>query len=89
MEKPIDQARAAVPSVDKILRLDGTQDLLDRFGRELVTDAVRQITADLRGLLADDEGGLDKAEKGKKWVLENATWEISAQKTIEAYGKIL
>jgi len=40
-------------------------------------------------VLADDEGGLDKAEKGKKWVLENATWEISAQKTIEAYGKLL
>jgi len=59
MEKPIDQARAAVPSVDKILRLEGTQNLLDRFGRELVTDIVRQVTADLRGLLAVDEGAGD------------------------------
>ncbi|HIF08817.1 MAG TPA: hypothetical protein EYQ81_02535 [Sneathiellales bacterium] len=55
MDIPVDQSRAGVPSVDKLLRLDGLRPLLDRFGRELVTNAVRLITAEIRAQLADKE----------------------------------
>jgi L-seryl-tRNA(Ser) seleniumtransferase len=55
MDIPVDQSRAGVPSVDKLLRLDGLRPLLDRFGHELVTNAVRLITAEIRAQLADKE----------------------------------
>ena len=56
MKKQSDQVLAAVPSVDRILRLSDVKPLLDRFGRELVTDAVRQVTSDLRAVLAANKG---------------------------------
>ena len=57
MDKPTKSSRAAVPSVDKVLRLETLRPLLDRFGRDLVTDAVRRVTTDMRALLAAGSDG--------------------------------
>jgi L-seryl-tRNA(Ser) seleniumtransferase len=54
MNTSTDQSRAAVPSVDKVMRMAGVPDLCDRYGRALVLDAVRHVTGDLRALLATD-----------------------------------
>jgi L-seryl-tRNA(Ser) seleniumtransferase len=39
---------ASIPSVDRILRLDGTQALIHEWGRTLVTDSIRSVLADVR-----------------------------------------
>jgi L-seryl-tRNA(Ser) seleniumtransferase len=55
MDKSAKLGRAAVPSVDKVLRLAAVRPLLDRFGSDLVTDAVRRVTAEARESLAGQD----------------------------------
>ncbi len=41
-------SRAALPAVDRVLRAPGADALIDRYGRSLVTDAVRDAIAERR-----------------------------------------
>ena len=40
--------RAAIPSVDRVLNLASIRSLIDQYGRDLVTDAVRDELNGLR-----------------------------------------
>ena len=40
--------RGAIPSVDRLLRHDGTEPLIAAFGRPAVTEAIRDVLSDLR-----------------------------------------
>ncbi len=55
MDKSATADRSTVPSVDKVLRLSGLKPLLDQFGRELVTGAVREVIENLRADIARGE----------------------------------
>ncbi len=52
----------AVPGIDQLLRLDRVAPLLAAYGRDLVTDSLRAVTADLRdALVTRGEGALGGA----------------------------
>ena len=57
MPKPKDSARAAVPSVDRLLRLPAMEKLVAAHGRALATEATRVALADLRAALARPKRG--------------------------------
>ncbi|MBI3043185.1 MAG: L-seryl-tRNA(Sec) selenium transferase [Betaproteobacteria bacterium] len=66
MLNPAASARRAIPSLDRLLKLDAAADLVARYGRPLVTDAARAELAGLRAALARsdaafDEGGFMRA----------------------------
>jgi len=48
MTEPQREGRAALPAVDRILRSDGGCELVSRYGRQLVVDAVRAALAERR-----------------------------------------
>ena len=48
MTEPQREGRAALPGVDRILRSEGGCDLVGRYGRQLVVDAVRAALAERR-----------------------------------------
>lgn len=55
-------AQAAVPSVDRVIRLAALRPLIEVHGRAVVTTAARAALAELRQALADEgEGALDEA----------------------------
>ena len=47
-DKGIPEGRAALPAVDRILRSEGACELISRYGRQLVVDAVRAALAERR-----------------------------------------
>ncbi|HJP22753.1 MAG: L-seryl-tRNA(Sec) selenium transferase [Alphaproteobacteria bacterium] len=49
--------QAAIPSVDRVLGLAGLRDAVAAHGRPLVTDAIREALAALRGRLAEGKAG--------------------------------
>ena len=53
MPQPKDSARAAVPSVDRLLRLPAMELLVAAHGRALATEATQAVLADLRAALAE------------------------------------
>ena len=57
MPQPKDSTRAAVPSVDRLLRLPDMEKLIAAHGRALVTEATRAVLADLRAALAKPKRG--------------------------------
>jgi len=42
MNAPLRDERAALPSVDRVLRAAGAADLVERYGRQLMTEAARE-----------------------------------------------
>ena len=48
MTEPQREGRAALPAVDRILRSEGGCELVSRYGRQLVVDAVRTALAERR-----------------------------------------
>lgn len=48
MNAPLRDKRAALPSVDRVLRAAGTAGLVEHYGRPLVTVAVREVIAEHR-----------------------------------------
>jgi len=53
---PIRFTRAALPSVERLLRCGGAQSLALEFGRPAVTEAIRGVLADLRSRLSRGSG---------------------------------
>ncbi len=49
MSEPPRDSRAALPAVDRVLNAPGAGGLVERYGRSLVLDTVRQIIAERRG----------------------------------------
>ena len=50
---------------------------------------VNDLVDKIRYILLNQENAIEKSEKGKKWLAENATWEILARKTIVEYRNLL
>ena len=48
-------SQATLPSVDRVLRFAGVRPIIDRYGRVLVTEAVREVLAEFRLSIGDDE----------------------------------
>jgi len=66
--------------------------------RELVSDKTATIfesgssddlVEKILSVIDNEQMAIAKAENGKRWLLENATWEIAARKTIAQYRKII
>jgi L-seryl-tRNA(Ser) seleniumtransferase len=57
MLNPAPGARRAIPSLDKLLRLEGIQSLIARHGRAIVTAAARDELAALRAALSQTPAG--------------------------------
>jgi L-seryl-tRNA(Ser) seleniumtransferase len=53
MLSPAAAARRALPSVDRLLRLDAIEALVSRYGRPLVVEAVRTLLEENRAAIAD------------------------------------
>ena len=49
--------RARIPSVDRLLEAPGLADLVPRYGRARVTEAIRGAVDEVRGRIADAPGG--------------------------------
>ena len=61
MPRTVPAAQAAVPSVDRVLRLARLEVLIARHGRPLATEAARAVLARLRGRLAAGAEPIDDA----------------------------
>jgi L-seryl-tRNA(Ser) seleniumtransferase len=65
MLNPAAAARRAIPSLDRLLKLDAVAELVTRYGRPLVTETARTELAALRAAFADRSGeagpGFDEA----------------------------
>ena len=48
MRQPVPDRRAALPAIDRVLRAPGAALLIERYGRTLVADAVRDAVAERR-----------------------------------------
>ena len=58
--------QAAVPSVDRVLRHHAVERLIDVYGRQAVTDALRAALDEVRGRLAsDDQAASEDADESK------------------------
>jgi len=59
---------SAVPSIDDLLRNAGTQALIDAYGRELITELVREAAAQARAaILKQGEVALERAATEARW----------------------
>jgi L-seryl-tRNA(Ser) seleniumtransferase len=61
MLNPAASARRAIPSLDRLLKLSAIEDLLERYGRPLVTEIARDELARLRSALARSPAEFDEA----------------------------
>ena len=50
---------------------------------------VHDLVDKISSILSNEENGKEKSRNGKKWLAENATWEILARKTIVEYRNLL
>ena len=66
--------------------------------REIVSDNtatmfesgnVNDLVDKISSILSNRENAIEKSKNGKKWLAENATWEILARKTIVEYHNLL
>jgi len=62
MLNPAASARRAIPSLDKLLKLAAVEDLVERYGRPLVTEIARDELSRLRTALARSPADFDEAE---------------------------
>src|SRR5262245_56190547 len=63
MLNPPPAARRAIPSLDRLLKLEAVADLVGAYGRPLVTEAARRELAELRAALArkTSDGSFDES----------------------------
>ncbi|MEK9679726.1 MAG: L-seryl-tRNA(Sec) selenium transferase [Rhodospirillaceae bacterium] len=54
MAKNSQSLQSSIPSVDKLLRLDAAQPLLDEYGHQMCTEALRQVIDETRRARADN-----------------------------------
>ena len=60
MLNPAASARRAIPSLDRLLKLEAVETLVARHGRPLVTETAREELARLRAVLARDGAEFDE-----------------------------
>ena len=59
MLNPVAAARRAIPSVDRLLKLEAVDSLVDRYGRPLVVDTLRAVLDEQRAALTQSSARTD------------------------------
>ena len=55
MSQTVPSSASAIPSVDRLLRVEAASRLLNAYGRAAVLDSIRTVLASLRRQMADDD----------------------------------
>ena len=74
MLNPPASARRAIPSLDRLLKLDAVASLIDRYGRPLVTEAARAELAELRVGLTSSSARPDGPFDESRFVEACSAW---------------